>query len=247
MALLGDGEAYWPESEWRMRSTASPFRKIFAEAPPNRLQLTAPSAWLGELATRCTGRSCQILSNPIELTTFQPGDRAKARKKLGLPLDAPVFLAGAERVDDPRKGLSLLEGLREAFREAGITLAIFGRNGRPQTGQVYLGVLRDEKAAAEAYRAADLYLHLAHQENAPCQIQEALACGTPVLLREGETGFLVSWDERAQLGGCVREKILRKINNLSTMQDSSRRDAVGRYSEEILGPQLQAFLGRLAG
>jgi glycosyltransferase involved in cell wall biosynthesis len=98
---------------------------------------------------------------------------------------------------------------------------------------------------------------LAHQENAPCQIQEALACGTPVLafsvggipemLREGETGFLVSWDERAQLGGCVREKILRKINNLSTMQDSSRRDAVGRYSEEILGPQLQAFLGRLAG
>jgi len=255
MALLGDGETYWPESEWQTRCGDSPFRKIFAKVSPSHLQLTAPSAWMAELATRCTGRFCQVLSNPIELTTFQPGDRAKARKKLGLPLDAPVFLAGAERVDDPRKGLSLLEGLREAFRQAGITLAIFGRNGRPQTGQVYLGVLRDEKAAAEAYRAADLYLHLAHQENAPCQIQEALACGTPVLafsvggipemLREGETGFLVSWDERAQLGGCLRKKILRKINNLSTMRDSCRRDAIGRYSEEILGPQLHEFLGRL--
>lgn len=257
MALLGDGEAYWPESEWRLRSTASPFRKIFAEAPPNRLHLTAPSAWLGELATRCTGRSCQVLSNAIDLATFQMGDRGKAREKLGLPLNSPVFLAGAERVDDPRKGLSLLEGLREAFRQAGITLAIFGRNGRPHAGQVYLGVLRDEKAAAEAYRAADLYLHLAHQENAPCQIQEALACGTPVLafsvggipemLREGETGFLISRDERADLSGCFREKILPKIKNLSTMRESCRRDAVGKFSEEILGHKFQEFLGRLAG
>jgi glycosyltransferase involved in cell wall biosynthesis len=255
MALLGDGETYWPESEWRTRSAGSAFRKIFAEASPSHLQLTAPSVWMAELANRCTGRSCQALSNPIDLTTFQPGDREEARKKLGLPRNAPVFLAGAERVDDPRKGLSLLEGLRDAFRQAGITLAMFGRNGRPQTGQVYLGVLRDEKEAAEAYRAADLYLHLAHQENAPCQIQEALACGTPVLafsvggipemVREGETGFLVSWDERAHLGGCLREKILRKKNNLSTMRDSCRRDAVGRYSEENLGPKLQELLGRL--
>jgi glycosyltransferase involved in cell wall biosynthesis len=199
----------------------------------------------------------QVLSNAIDLATFQIGDRGEARQKLGLPLNSPVFLAGAERVDDPRKGLSLLEGLREAFRQAGITLAIFGRNGRPHAGQVYLGVLQDEKAAAEAYRAADLYLHLAHQENAPCQIQEALACGTPVLafsvggipemLREGETGFLISRDERADLSGCFREKILPKIKNLSTMRESCRRDAVGKFSEEILGPKFQEFLGRLAG
>jgi glycosyltransferase involved in cell wall biosynthesis len=257
MSLLGDGEAYWPESEWRMRSTASPFRKIFAEAPPNRLQLTAPSAWLGELATRCTGRSCQVLSNAIDLATFQMGDRGEARKKLGLPLNSPVFLAGAERVDDPRKGLSLLEGLREAFRQAGITLAVFGRNGRPQAGQVYLGVLRGEKAAVEAYQAADLYLHLAHQENAPCQIQEALACGTPVLafsvggipemLREGQTGFLLSWNEWRRLGEIIGERIIRRMRNLSNMRESCRSAAVGRYSEEILGPKLQEFLRRLAG
>jgi len=257
MAMLGDGETYWLESEWRTRSADSPFRKIFAETPPNHLQLTAPSAWMADLAHRCTGRSCQALSNPIDLTTFQPGDREEARKKLGLPPNAPVFLAGAERVDDPRKGLILLEGLRDAFRQAGITLAVFGRNGRPQTGQVYLGVLRDEKEAAEAYRAADLYFHLADQENAPCQIQEALACGTPVLafsvggipemLRKEGTGFLVSWDDRVNLGEVFREKILRKIKILSTMRDSCRRDAVGRYSEEVLGRRLQEFLGRSGG
>jgi glycosyltransferase involved in cell wall biosynthesis len=32
-----------------------------------------------------------------------------------------------------------------------------------------------------AYRAADLFVHPARMENAPCTIQESLACGTPVV------------------------------------------------------------------
>ena len=255
MALLANGESYWPESEWPARAANGPFRTIFADIPSNHLILTAPSAWMANLASRCTGRSCQVLYNPIDLKTFNPGDRKAAKEKLGLPLNTPVFLAGAERVDDPRKGLNLLEGLREAFRQAGITLAIFGRNGRPQPGQNYLGILRDENAVAEAYRAADLYLHLAHQENAPCQIQEALACGTPTLafsvggipemIRERGTGFLVPWQERANLGGFLKERILPCLDDLPTMRESCRGDAVGRFSNEILGQKMQEVLGLL--
>jgi glycosyltransferase involved in cell wall biosynthesis len=142
--------------------------------------VTAPSQWLANLTKELTGQECVFLPNPIDLKTFSPGDRATARRRWGLPEEGLVVLAGADSLADPRKGFDLL---REAWGEAqrhGATLALFGRHGENRPGERYLGNLTSDEEMVAAYQAADLYVHPARMENAPCTIQESLACGTPV-------------------------------------------------------------------
>jgi len=94
-----------------------------------------------------------------------------------------------------------------------------------------------------AYRAADLYVHPARVENAPCTIQESLACGTPVLafavggipemVISGKTGFLA-----LQVGAdCLQEALdnaLSDGNRLSNMRKECRRFAKSVWDSERL-------------
>lgn len=174
--------------------------RVCGEVGKYRVTLTAPSRWLAELTRKITGCSCTYLPNPINLKSFSPGDRTVARRKLGLPGKGLVVLAGADSLKDRRKGFDLL---REAWKSGSFhdaTLALFGRHGESRPGEQYLGNLDSDEELVAAYRAADLYVHPARMENAPCTIQESLACGTPVvafaiggipeMIRRDETGFL---------------------------------------------------------
>lgn len=244
MTLLGDGEPYWPEPELERRSAASPLRNALSHLPSDRLAWTAPSDWLASLARKCFGRPCAVLPYPIDLELFSPGEQRATRRRLGLPEKGKIFLAGAERVDDPRKGLGLLSRLEGFFREQGIHLLLFGRNGESGPGRTHLGILADEVSMRDAYRAADLYLHLASQDNAPCQIQESLACGTPVLafrvggvpemIREGETGFLMPPGVEAEFQGKFVGKLAPRLGRLAGMRTACRGDAEIRYGEQPL-------------
>lgn len=249
MAPLGGGTAYWPETEMESRSACSPFRHELSHISTDRLCLSAPSAWLASLVRQASGRSCAILPYPIQLELFSPGDQRTARRKLGLPEEGRIFLAGAERVDDPRKGLLLLDGVSDLLKEKGITLAFFGRNGRAQTGQSYLGVLQDETAMRDAYRAADMYLHLADQDNAPCQIQESLACGTPVLafrvggvpemIQDGVTGFLLNRAEPQEFRKAFAGALETGLGSLGGMRIACRQDSEARYAPKTLVAQIE--------
>jgi hypothetical protein len=65
------------------------------------------------------------------------------------------------------------------------------------------------------------------------------------MIRERETGFLVPWQERANLGGFFKERILPCLEDLPKMRASCRGDAEGRFSDEILGQKMQEVLGLL--
>ena len=95
--------------------------------------LTAPSKWLADLTKKITRQDCVFLSNPIDLKTFSPGDRATARRRWGLPEEGLVVLAGADSLADPRKGFDLLRQAWEPGRMHGATLLFLGGMGK--TGQ----------------------------------------------------------------------------------------------------------------
>lgn len=183
------------------RCESSRVAKVCGTKGKYPVTLTAPSKWLADLTRRMTGFDCVHLPNPIDLDVFCPGDRANARRQLGLPEMGLVVLAGADSLQDSRKGFDLLMEAWERFCPQGATLALFGRHGEARPWQVYLGNLSTDEQLVAAFRAADLYVHPARMENAPCTIQEALACGTPVLafavggipemMVPGQTGFVV--------------------------------------------------------
>ena len=208
--------------------------RVCGEEGKYRVTLTAPSRWLAELTRKITGCSCEFLPNPINLKSFSPGDRTAARRKLGLPEKGLVVLAGADSLKDRRKGFDLL---REAWKSGSFpdaTLALFGRHGESRPGEQYLGNLKSDEELVAAYRAADLYVHPARMENAPCTVQESLACGTPVvafavggipeMIRPDETGFLAESVNSTSLATTL-EKALKNPQRLARMAPACRKYA----------------------
>lgn len=243
-ALGTDEHSYWEvdtvvEGERGQGKKAVGFQgsrlqSVCGEAGKNRVTITAPSRWLAELTRKITGCSCTYLPNPINLKSFSPGDRTVARRKLGLPEKGLVVLAGADSLKDRRKGFDLL---REAWKSGSFhdaTLALFGRHGESRPGEQYLGNLNSDEELVAAYRAADLYVHPARMENAPCTIQESLACGTPVvafavggipeMIRPGETGFLAESVNSTSLATTLG-KALETPQRLAQMASACRKYA----------------------
>ena len=202
MWALGDGEeGYFDETSVRGGIKGPRVQKLCMGVGKYPIVLTAPSKWLADLTTEMTEQKCWHLPNPMDFQVYSPRDQAPARRRFGLPKKGVVILAGADSLKDERKGFDLLlEAWGQGRKEA--TLALFGRNGQEREGIVNLGSIDTDEAMADAYRAADLYVHPARQENAPCTIQESLACGTPALafavggipgmVVPRKTGFLVA-------------------------------------------------------
>ena len=82
--------------------------EVFGTKGKYPVRLTAPSQWLADLTCKMTGLECVHLPNPMDLDIFSPGDQGEARRRLGLPEKGLVVLAGADSLQDPRKGFDLL-------------------------------------------------------------------------------------------------------------------------------------------
>jgi glycosyltransferase involved in cell wall biosynthesis len=162
-----------------------------------------------------------------------------------------VVLAGADSLKDKRKGMDLLFEAWSGFPKRQADLALFGRNGETKKGEIYLGPIESDAQMADAYRAADLYVHPARMENAPCTIQEALACGTPVMafkvggipemISSGKTGFFAEKISSDSLSQELR-KCLRQPENLLQMRLDCREKAEKDWNPVRLSKMLGEIL-----
>lgn len=241
MWALGDGEeGYFDETSVRGGIKGPRVQKLYMGLGKYPTVLTAPSKWLADLTTEMTEQKCWHLPNPMDFQVYSPRDQAVARRRFGLPKEGVVILAGADSLKDERKGFDLLLEAWSHGRK-GATLALFGRNGQEREGIVNLGSIDTNEAMADAYRAADLYVHPARQENAPCTIQESLACGTPVLafavggisemVVPRKTGFLVARLSSESLAETLASA-LADPEQLGEMRERCRK-----YAEEIWNPE----------
>ena len=243
MWALGDSrESYWQKDSVveSGRRHGSRVQRVCGKPGKYPVTLTAPSRWLADLAKEWASIDCVFLPNPINLEIYYPGNRIEARRRWGLPEEGLVILAGADSLKDERKGFDLLlEAWGQGRKDA--VLALFGRHGQERKGIVNLGSIDTDEAMADAYRAADLYVHPARQENAPCTVQESLACGTPVLafpvggipemVVPSETGFLAAKLSPESLAEALASA-LAEPEQLGEMRERCRK-----YAEEIWNPE----------
>jgi glycosyltransferase involved in cell wall biosynthesis len=262
-ALGNNGQSYWKvDSGFKSgmgqeakggESKGSRVQKVCRESGKYKVTLTAPSKWLADLASVLAGQKCWHLPNPIDFQVYSPRGQGAARRRFGLPEEGVVILAGADSLKDERKGFDLL---LEAWGQGrkNTTLALFGRNGQEWEGVVNLGSIDTDEAMADAYRAADLYVHPARMENAPCQIQESLACGTPVLafpvggipemMQSGENGFLADEVTAKSLNECL-QKALADVRGLREMREKCWRFAEEQWDQAKLMRQFEELVGDL--
>lgn len=188
----GECPALWIYPAARRDRTATNWRRKRELYERSRLYVASPSAWLAEKVRRSmlmgAVRDLRVIPYGIDLTTFRPGDRAKARASLGLDPVRPVVLTFAASLRPQtwrdteafRGALALLSA-----PAAGAQWIALGEEGPAETiGAVRIarrGPEREDARMVLWYQAADLYVHAARADTFPFMVVESLACGTPVI------------------------------------------------------------------
>lgn len=245
MWALGDGPSYFSQSELRQRTARSPLNQLRPFIKSGRCILLAPSVWLRDLVRSVDAGRCEAWPNPLDLEVFHPGPRESIRRELGLGAEAILLLAGAENLADPRKGMDHLEESWKLIREnPSLRLGLMGRNCPPGLKNdprvTDFGPVFSEKRVAELMAAADLFVHPAKVESYGLVLEEAQACGTPVVafagggvgetLEAGKTGWLLGERSASGLTSCLQEILARR------QELKSRRDRCRILMEKKHGP-----------
>ena len=187
-------------------------RRIFEGS---RLFVSAESQWMINRAKQSALAPAVIawrrVPGGVDLDTFCPGPKIKARLQLDIDVDAMVLLYVANQgsanpykdFDTVRQSLDQLR-LRQSSRK--IILLVVGSTAPDETIGTHLAVrhagpVASQPLLAAFYRAADLMVHSAFEETFGNVVAEALACGTPVvaasgggvveLIDHGSTGLVV--------------------------------------------------------
>ena len=130
-------------------------------------------------------RPPRLIFNGVDAAVFRPpqdaAEIATARTGLQLPEDTPIALFVGRFVE--KKGLAILERLAHANSQILFVFAGWGAHDPARWGLANTRVFTSLSGASLAplYRAADLLLLPSVGEGFPLVVQEALACGLPVL------------------------------------------------------------------
>lgn len=205
--------------------------------------------------------------NPLDLERWFPQERDEARKALGIPPDARV--AVWHGVVEMRKGLDVLaeawECICQSRHGSDLRLLLIGTGedadklrqliDRRRLRGIWWkdGWVHDRAALRQYLACADVFVFPSRTEGFAMAPVEAMACGVPVvaasasgipdLFNEGELsgGLVVPGDDASALA----QALLRILDDKAwarTLGQRARKNAETRFSLEVIGKQLAAFL-----
>ncbi|MDX3071861.1 glycosyltransferase family 4 protein [Streptomyces sp. MI02-7b] len=175
------------------------------------------------------------LANGVDTALFRPAasaeERSLARKRFGLPGDRPLVLFVGRLV--PKKGYDLLlsgydpaAGYDLVFAGDGDSAALAGR-----PGVHHLGGLPPQELA-EAYRACDVFALPSTAEGFPLTVQEAMACGLPVVTTD-DPGYAPYRLDRSKVTLLDRDPGTIRSALSALAGDGPRRELMGRYAHGL--------------
>jgi glycosyltransferase involved in cell wall biosynthesis len=189
-------------------------RDLYARS---RLHVATPSEWLHERvrASMLTAglEESRTIPNGVDLERFSPGDKAEARRRVGLPEDARVLLFAANSTRSNQfKDFETLERALGDLRDV-IAVSVGEAGETRRIGSAELRMVAPQADLTGWYRAADLYVHPARADTFPTTVLEAMASGLPVVASDvggipeqvdpGVTGELVPPGDPAALARAI--------------------------------------------
>lgn len=204
----------------------------------------APSAVIrDELQRRGVRSPIAIVPTGIDVDRFRPGDRAAARRALGLPPDDPLvlYVGRLDREKTVGRVLTAFERIAGTVPHARLVLVGHGTEAdRLRRTAAALAVAprihflgaRPHDATVVCYQAADIFVFASETETQGLVLAEAAACGVPAVsvsapgcdevVRDGESGILTKSDP-AMLAEAA----------IGLLLDGARREAMAARAREI--------------
>lgn len=235
------------------------------------LAVVTPSRWLNACARRSrvfAGADIETIPYGLDTSQFQPMSQAEARRRIALPENGFLLLAGADHGAERRKGFHKLSEALEAcaadpaFRRGidggEITLLCFGRPSEALKTLPLpvksLGYIESDEGLRAIYSAADVFVLPSLEDNLPNTILESLSCGTPVaafnvggvpdLIEAGQTGFMAAAGDALSLSRILVNAVARP-EILAAMRAACRRRVEERFSLRMQAQQYQQLYQRL--
>lgn len=155
---------------------------------------------------RTIGDAWTVMPSGYDARIFRPGDRDQARRQLGLPMDLPV--------------LAFVPGRTPLVKGEPLVREVVLRLQESLTFHFESVVDWPPDRLALLMQAADCLIFASPFEGSPCVVQEALACGLPLVsvdvgdvrdLAEGTTGVDIVAREVEALTQAVARRLLQPV------------------------------------
>lgn len=224
---------------WRLK------RRVYDRS---RLTLIVPSNWLLELVQASPLLSrfpVHRIPHGVDTEVFRPRAKGEARRRLGLPEDRPVVLFVASDLNEPRKGLHLLEQALRLMEDPPLLLAV-GAGKVSSSDSRVLGPISDDALLAQAYAAADVLAVPTVADAINQTAIESIACGTPCVsfdqggitdvVRPGETGYRARFGDITDFARGLRSV----LDATDSFRERCRHVAEEEYSADL---QVRRYVG----
>ena len=196
-------------------------RELFNSIPIEQMELIVPSRWLA----RFVGKSflsrypVKVRNNAIDVNAFKPTP-SDFRERFGV--GSRFMILGVASPWTDRKGLGDFEALAEALDPDKYAIVLIGLSKkqikRLRNRLIALPKTNNASALAEAYSAADLFVHPGIEETFGLTVAEAQACGTRVMVAKGSACAEIASPELAIVVPAGYSNLQSEIERLAGMQ-----------------------------
>jgi putative colanic acid biosynthesis glycosyltransferase len=240
--LEGCGECFdvkkYPKNYLDFSKRMFKLKKKLFESNWNPVIVT-PSKWLSDIVKNTFFQKYQIevIPNGIEIETFKPVNKEKAKQILGFPPKSEVVLFVAADLNNELKGTKyFLKAINEIKNQKDLIIATVGKkyNNKLNIKAIVkeFGYVVDKDKLALIYNAADLFCISSLDEIFGLTVTEAMACGTPVVgfgiggIKEQVTegcGVLVPPKDYISLAAAIEELLNDEAKRLRFGKDCRKR------------------------
>lgn len=239
--------------------SARTFRRKREAYGEGHICFVACSHWLADIARRAplqNGCRVESIPNAIDTHFYQPGDKAEARQRLGLPTGRHLMLFVAHKATDELKGINyLIEATRlmkekrpEWIKKLGVVPVGKGASSLKNAFacDCYpIDYVSEASTMRDLYRAADVLVMPTLMDNLPNTIVEAMSCalpcvafnvgGLPQMIQNGLNGFLARYRDADDIARLSLETLFS--SSYERLAEGAHRTAQASYSEEVVASQ----------
>jgi glycosyltransferase involved in cell wall biosynthesis len=225
----------------------------------NKIYYVGCSRWISEKAKAGNLlKNANIFSipNAINVNTFYPKDKNKAREKLQLPADKRLILFSAAKISDTRKGrIYFIEACKLFFQkypelEQTIEIIALGKGDETFFSEIKptthtLHYISNDAKLADVYSAADAFVIPSLEDNLPNTIMEPMSCGIPCI--GFDTGGISEMIDHKKNGYVAQHKSVEDLvqgirwvlfeANYKQLSQNARQKVLDCYAENVVAKQ----------